>query len=394
MNNAYQELRRTEEMALTAQAAAYRAFAQNERRLFSEQEGAESLPARSQVLNAIKALYAVSGLSGSDKEAFFEEIGDHLGSALRGFFEPGKGSLKFFLDDYQSETLKYGSIKDEVNSWLNRLRAAASQYLSPKLTLDPSFPLIDTRLEIDESITRGISGKTEPNISDSRVSDRTIVLSFNPSQFTQESYFAIPYVLSHEFWCHCLSRWYRPSGEAEQWRGCDPHDPWEEGWMDFMQTHLLRSKIVNETDAGATIESLFVKSCNQYSAARYEGGAHIERGLGYRAAERFLRFLITRERLLFDDCGDTSVEDIFVKLSLDMNGLDIAPKLKRQFATWTLDFLDLDQLSQNGAAQSDQLLIQKRKALTEIIARNIEQDPAKIKSLNVLKLLSLCGHLD
>jgi hypothetical protein len=388
MSNDYQAPLPEEDWALTAKAAAYRAFALHEVELFASGVGEEPA-AKVETLKLIQGIHALK-LETPDGEAFFGEVGDHLSSSLKRLFSPDSLALNYFLDSFRSETQKFGSIRDEINSWLTALLTVSNTYFT---TADLIRPVLKLKCEIDRDLKLGVSGKTEPNSGNLKEADRHIVLIFNPAAFDHESYFAIPYVLSHEFWCHGLSRWVRVQGPAaDGWTGCSPLDSWEEGWMDYVQFQILKNQVTQVLPNPASLESLMVRYGNLYAVERYAGDELILRGNGYQAADSFHRFLNCREKYLGIDLTSSSADELFTLLSLDLNSIECDAKIKQSFVKWVWAFLNPSQ--SEHWRRSDASLVAQRTALQQILADNINESLVKPKRLNVLKLLSLCGQLD
>ncbi|HKD82588.1 MAG TPA: hypothetical protein VKH81_23055 [Candidatus Angelobacter sp.] len=388
------ELNPQEELALTAQAAAYRAFAHHEVQLFAGRPGVEDLPARQQVLKAIGSLYAVR-LPDTDRAAFIAQVAEHLGASLKNFFDPQKSALNYFLTTYKNEALKFSSIGTEVESWLAKFNKVAAGYFGPA-TIEREFPKLRLLFEIDERLKLGVSGRTELNTEDIKSADRNIVIRFNPAQFNAESYFAIPYVLSHEYWCHGLSRWRHGSeGRMVDWTGCSPLDSWEEGWMDFVQFQLLQ-RVLENSDNDAAMDGQVFKHCSAAAVARYAGDEKVLRGKGYQGAWALLRFLKTRVAQLMMRLNSMPPDELFLALALDLNALYIDARIKRNFVLWIAGYLSQAPVTlgpPTSLSDQDQRLVAGRLRLTEIFVRNLQESAPGTK-LNVVKLLSLCRQQD
>jgi hypothetical protein len=387
MRDKYERLTPKEELGLTAKAAAYRALADHEESLFAK-AGIEDHEAKTETLRLIRGIHNFKLASNDD--LYLTEVGRQLGINLKPYFKPENVALELFLSSYTDEIKKYRSIKDEIEAWFNAFSSASSQYF--RYGTDPKYPALQLEYEIGGTTAMGLSARTEPSAE--KKDHRTIVLIFNPAKFDNESYFAIPYVLSHEFWCHGLSRWMSPpdSSSRQVWTGCSPQDSWEEGWMDFVQFEILKTA-GPEVCKSATIESLVMHHSLGLCYARYAGDELILRGMGYRAADSFYRFVKSRERELDIDLNAVSVTDLFTLFSLELNALDCGAKVKNNFVRWIWGFLNPNR-EERTWREGDLGLVQQRETLLEILRGNLRKSLVKHRKLDVLKLLSLSGHLN
>lgn len=270
--------------------------------------------------------------------------------------------LEIIIGTFRKEAVDYISIERELADWLQSMLEYSRRYLSsssPQITIFLGAPeLYDPPLDAPASAeTRAID------------SGRQITLYLRSNCLGLDSYFEIPGLLSHEFWCHSLSNFALLSvGDGcVPWTGSDPEDPWEEGWMDFVQNMILRSHDFPLPNSTCSIPYLH-RATKEYESRRMEPHNGPIRSWGWGVA------LLVR-RFFHQHYAKSDADDLFVELSVKLNFINILPKRKRS----VVQFFDMHLSDRRERFVSIQMDLNKRvnarEKLVELISPAIPPKP-------------------
>jgi hypothetical protein len=228
-----------------------------------------------------------------------------------------------YLADLQGIQTDWPPISQQVARWFDNLRIIGADYLERSTTEKPKLPPIrlQQRVNPEDCTLRGLGAVTNEDGG-----GRIITLFYDREAFGKESFLSIPYMLSHEFWCHGLSRLTakkmakgeRQNEDDEEISegpfGTDPANGFEEGWMDFVQLEIL-GKELHLFIGMPPFEALFHShsaSC-QFERNAQKGNAVIRHGVT--VADRFYRFL----EQAFENLSVKELKSVFLQTSLDLN---------------------------------------------------------------------------
>ena len=377
-----------DEKVLTAKRLAFRNLVRLGFRLFARDDHSELSGLRE---DCIQQVARISGLQQTQENAvslaqFLASLPEYFGKVLPDVFPPEKkATLESFLAHVALETKECISIVEDCNSWLLALRNLGADYLGRIVDVPVSMPATALSFDVDDkSMLDGAGAVTKQA---NGTPGRLIELCFNPVDFSFASYYSTLCVLSHEFWCHALSRIrvhqeISPMPAQEVW-GCDPTDLWEEGWMDFVQSLILQSEL--DAIVGDPLHvAAFVENCPRFAIARNDPSRGQARSFGYRTALHFHRFLQQHFR-------EADHFACLVRLSLEFNTIDCARDIKQDFVDAMSECFDLDPIL-TGTAESireyQQALVDQQTRLHSMLAKS-GAGTSRIDVILLLKLLKI-----
>jgi hypothetical protein len=191
--------------------------------------------------------------------------------------------------------------------FLTEIRASVPDYAALG-----TIPSISLSYGIESGLIPAMGGRT----NQIRLDMRDITLVFDLNNFDPMSLFSVPWVLSHEFWCHCLA-----DLGAQQKGGCDPTAAFEEGWMDCVQDTIIRVEIQN-IYGNANLVRL-IDYWEKYIVQR-KGKLSGNAMWGFEVAEHFMELLVQK-------LNDLNPISLFCQLSLDLNALQLDQDVKGSF---------------------------------------------------------------
>jgi hypothetical protein len=312
------DLHPRDEKVLTAKALAYEVLAQREQSL--RKEGDDRFREVDESIGSIETLPGAAEAQVS-LNTFLGEALAYLDGRLTRTFKKA-GPVKSYLAHLQQTIKNPVSITTQCQQWLAALHAIGARYLKQYSLSPAAIPKMRLGMDVDSSCClRGLSGKTEEEDK-----ERTIWVYYTTKEFRLESYFAIPYILSHEFWCHGLSK--RCSGQKNPSEeppvfGCSPKDAFEEGWMDFVQHQILSDEIRRIIGDGG-LHPVFRRHCTGCYEERNDRAKRNDLYYGGLVAEYFLGFLGQWSEHL----GGMDARHLFYQLSLDLNALGCSGEAK------------------------------------------------------------------
>jgi len=228
-----------------------------------------------------------------------------------------------YLDNLQGAQSDWSPITQQADRWFDRLKIIGADYLQRFTTEKTKMPPIrlEQKVSPQHCTLRGLGG-----VTDEDKSGRIITLFYDREAFGKHSFPSIPYILSHEFWCHGLSRLVaeetrnesppRVNNEEDSDMpfGTDPANGFEEGWMDFVQLKILERELHRFTDI-PQFEALFHSHSTSCQSERnsQHGNAVVRHGVT--VAERFYSFL----EQSFDSLTVAELDAAFLGTSLDLN---------------------------------------------------------------------------
>ncbi len=360
----FTDLHPRDEKVLTAKALAYEVLAQREQSL--RKEGEDRFTEVDLSVRSIENLPG-AGAAHVSLDRFLDEALEYLERRLTPVFKK-PAPVKAYLTQLQQTFKSPVRITTQCEQWLDALHGVGQHYLN-EYSLSPSaIPKMQLRQDVDQTCRlRGLSGKTEEEDD-----QRTIWVYYATKEFRLESYFAIPYILSHEFWCHGLSK--RCSGEknpSDQTTvfGCSPKDAFEEGWMDYVQHEILLAEI-SKIVGGYRLAPVFARHCTACYEDRNDRVHRNDLYYGTLVADYFLRFL---EQLSAVVRG-IDARHLFYQFSLDLNALDCSSDAKGEV---------LDELARRLGVQASDEEIRPSVALDydRRIAGSRKQLAAEVQSM-------------
>jgi hypothetical protein len=307
-----------DEKVLTAKAIAYEALAGREQSL--RREGEDRFQEVDSSIGSIETLKR-AGLAHISLDKFLQDAVDYLDARLTPTFED-PAALKAYIAHLKLVIRKPVSLTKQCQKWFAEMQTIGERYLKQySLSLD-TLPKMQLGLEVYRDCRlRGLSGKT-----DEKDGERVICVYYATKKFSFESYFAIPYILSHEFWCHGLSK--RCSGQrnlAEEKLafGCSPRDAFEEGWMDSVQHRILLAEMERILGSSRLLPH-FERHCTACYTERNDRATRSGLYYGTLVADYFWNFL---EQWAIE-LGNVDARHLFFQLSLDINALDYPAEAK------------------------------------------------------------------
>lgn len=322
--------------------------------------------------------FAASDANDQDLSAALEAIAQALDILLRLSFDAQQ--VKAFVDHFRREAAHYGTIHDELQSWIESMRQYSIRYL-PFISTVRSEVSLGAPEWWDPPLQAPISAVTHAvDVG------RQITLYLNSKMLDFDGYFEIPGILSHEFWCHSLSSIQPADGDDAEpyvWCGCDPEDSWEEGWMDFIQNLVLRSTdFPIPGNYYSWLLPPFHKACNGYEAQRADPAMGYERSRGWGAALHAQKFF----RQYY---SAYSPDDLLIEFSVKINIFNKLPEVKRRVVDFFLKHLAYPERDQSVQASLDQL-VRGRKELAELLSASVRVDKSsRTASIDVQQLLKI-----
>src|SRR5208282_962984 len=188
---------------LYAQAHAYVAFAAHEHDLCSNVDGENRDSLKAVVLADIIGLNQWQINDEEPPDVFIAGVPQKLASSLAPKLG-NRNSVAQFLSTMQGNIAGGRTLATLIDQWFERTAALGAKYMKRYLAhrkLVP--PQVGLAMKIDEALLTPPEGETINLEGDPDT--RNIVVSLNPTKFVLEAFFAIPSLIFHEFWCHCLS---------------------------------------------------------------------------------------------------------------------------------------------------------------------------------------------
>jgi len=260
---------------------------------------------------------------------FLESYVEHIESSVMPLVKKGSKLFELYLADLQNIQSDWPPICRQVDRWFDNLKIIGADYLERFTTEKPKLPPIrlEQRVSAQDCTLRGLGGDTN---KDDDGCGRIITLFYDREAFGKESFLSIPYMLSHEFWCHGLCRLVsQKTGngeraeeddevESDETFGTNPADGFEEGWMDFVQLEILGKELhrfIDMTAFEALIHS-HSAAC-QFERIAQKRNAVVRHGVA--VADRFYAFL----EQSFENLSAKDLHSAFLQTSLDLNILSL-----------------------------------------------------------------------
>lgn len=369
----YLDLPPRETKILTAKALVWRALANHERELIGRNE--ELRQSFHEAVSSIRA-WPTLGEKEIMLPEFLSSFLSHMRASLAKFFKPDDQYLLERFLGHLEELIKTGRcLLDESHLWKQRLEVLAQPYLADCCAgvSVPSVRLLFDTLK--DSSPLEIEGKFDSD----ELGHRRIHILFNVNRFASGGYFSIPSVLSHEFWCHCLTNLGSAPDQGIKASGnCEPWHPFEEGWMDHVQHRLLEMHIHSMVDE----EYLSMFRLHGEAHKNYRVQSSRNRFLGAVAAMDFEHFL---ERHLPDQ------PSLFLRISISLNASHHPLSLKEKFVDRVAELLHsgmgFDCVSSSVAERNDEKLIANHEALLRAVQESISGEDFQWSVLfNVLNI--------
>jgi len=367
---------------LTAKAVCFRTVVRLEEKLFTNDQGSESLAIRSRVLSILSdlELFAAAKIKDSEIASFLEDLAKTL-EYLLGLYIENPLIRDEFIRTFRDEATSYRSIRQDLESWLQAMLQYARHYFEDSPCSLPNIQLVLGAPELrDPPQTESLSAVTHWTES-----GRQITLFLRSDSMDFESFFQIPYLLSHEFWCHALSNICEgiEGSVPVPWRGCDPQDAWEEGWMDHVQRLiLLASDFPMPPHHLPCLVSPLYRASSQYEHARSDPSNGIHRSYGWSAAVLSASFF----RQYF---AAFKPDELLLDFSVKLNILKCLPERKGKALAFFKNHLSPPEFGNDDALSSDRNMLERRNRLFRRIAPFIfVRSGTKAASIELIKFLS------
>ena len=331
---------------LFAQAYAYVAFASFEHEIFASVKPQDLDGIRSLMLTDILELHRWPACNSDESpEEFIESIPDRLSTALSARIAD-RHWIRGFRDAIQQSVDSGLGLIELIGMWFSNTLSLGGDYID-KYAQDPeiALPKFDLSVEINDGLAYSPAGKTA--MSDAASDGRKITVFLDPANFEMGAFFAIPALISHEFWCHCLSNLGEPI------EGCEPGAAFEEGWMHYVQS-IIFGREMPAILGRALCAGQFEFYANAYTARLSTSSASREHG--FLAAAQF-RYLL---RTIAQD-ADSAI----IQMSLDLNGSVHESQYKNRFVDRIADRLQSGARACRPELARDQDLIGTRSQLAE-----------------------------
>ena len=293
-----------------------------------------------------------------------------------------------FVQTFRSEASKYDSIERELG-YLASDHAAVCTAVStlPHRAPTPKIDLVLGAPELCEPpLIPAVSAVTHSTTGGGR--QITIYLKSDSLDF--ESYFKIPSLLSHEFWCHALANLANltPGQERSTWRGCDPQNPWEEGWMDFVQNLILRaSDFPLPPGHLPCLTPPLYRASTLNEVLRADPANGIQRAAGWNSAMfvmSFFRQYYSRFR----------PDDLLIDLSLKLNAINELPEKKTRVVAFFRKYLAPPDFGADAAVSYDRNMVGRRNELFRLLAPVLDfRADGRSVSIDVAKLLKIVENI-
>lgn len=377
-----------DEKILTAKRLAFRNLWRLDRDLFVRDDHSEMKDVHQVCLQQVSIISVMQQTKENSVSLaeFLIGLPSYFERVLRNSFPPEKqAKLDMFLAHLGLEANQCVSIIDDCNCWLARLREHGADYLIRNVDVAVSIPATPLCFDVDDRPMLDAAGGKTTQQGD--WAERIVELCFDPKEFSIRSYFSALCVLSHEFWCHSLSRLRVhpeiPAAAPQESWGCDPGDLWEEGWMDFVQSLILEWEIDGIVNDPMYVAAFF-DNCGRFASSRNDPSCGHARSFGYRTAQHFYQFLRHSFR-------QTDHFACLVLLSLELNTIDCSSDLKKDFVAKVSECFNLD-LAPTGTPQSmdelEQHLLRQKDSLFKVLEA-AGAGRARINLLDLLRRMEL-----
>jgi len=300
------EIHLVDEKTLTAKALAYDVLARQEPNWLSERPDA--------VKNLEQSIGGLSALAGaSDAKVtlskFLEQGIAHIESSLGLVIGRSSRLLVDYVGEMDRSLKTWPPLSKQSQAWLRSIHALGVRYLDQHTLKKEAAPRPNLFQDVKPEVCRlgALAGVTEEEHA-----QRIIWIYYHPEEFKLESYFALPYVVSHEFWCHVLSR--LPPGRGGGTFGCSSRHFFEEGWMDHVQLEILKREMVPIL-GGYERAGTFEWHCEAFHHLRNNRSGYRPVLHGVQVARQFQAFLHQYR----DELGIGDADVAFFQVSLDLN---------------------------------------------------------------------------
>src|SRR6266403_3960230 len=300
-----------DEKILTAKALAFDVFVLHERAWLADR--AEAVERLEQSVDGFGSLAVAS-----DSTERLEEFLDHGIAFLESSLGPVLGDdsplLLVYVSHLNQSRKKWLPISVQAEQWLGRMQKLGQKYLGQCSKEKLTVPKVRLYSDMQQKSCplHGLGGLT-----DEEEGERVIWIFYFPPDFCLEGYFSIPYVLSHEFWCHAWSG-LAPKGAKRKSKselfGCSPRNIFEEGWMDYVQFKILEKEmeaILGESSRVAT----FQDQSEAFHQLRNSRSGYRPVRYGALAARQFHGFL----EQYADQLKVSDPDALFFQVSMDLN---------------------------------------------------------------------------
>jgi hypothetical protein len=301
----------TDEKILTAKALAFDVFVLHERVWLTDH--AEAVERLEQFIDGFGSL-AVASDSTVDLEEFLNHGIAFIETSLGPVLGDDSPLLAAYVSHLKQSRKKWCPISTQAEQWLGSMLELGRKYLDQCSRREVTVPKVRLYSDMQEksSPLQGLGGKT-----DEEGGERVIWIFYFPPHFRLESYFSIPYVLSHELWCHVLSGLAsgggRTKGKSEIF-GCSPRNIFEEGWMDYVQFKILEKEMETVLGESGRIAA-FQDRSEAFHQLRNSRAGYRPVRYGALAARQFHGFLeLYAEQLKVSD-----PDALFFQISIDLN---------------------------------------------------------------------------
>jgi hypothetical protein len=368
-----------DEKTLTAKAMAFSVLLKHEHRWSKEEPGA--------LLRLEESIRAAGVLQGASTASvglpvFLKEHRDYIRSTVAPLVAKPSALLDPLLDDLDGVGRNFVPLSKQAERWLANIQTVGNEYLKRHATRKVKLPRIHLYHEANPSncALRGLGGVTHEENG-----ERIIWLSYDPERFGRDTYFSIPYVLSHEFWCHAISRLPLKKGaDRTSVFGADPANAFEEGWMDYIQLGIFQRELSRIVATDLVHFDDHAESFH-HERNRQPGNQFVH--LGVMAAKRFEALLDQHER----EWGLSDSTSTFLQASLDLNLLPDHEDAKSDLVVELAGHLGVSAPEEGTrlalARDRDRLLEAKRRALAAGIKRALSK--GNLDPVDFIKLLKI-----
>jgi len=337
---------------LYAQAHAYAAFAAHEHSLCSNSGGENKDSLKAAILADIAGLHQWHINNAESPDEFIAGFPRKLASSLEPKIGTGN-SVAAFLSTMQGNIASGRTLAILMDQWLEKTVALGERYFKQYLANRKIVPPeVGIALKIDESLMTPPEGQTI-NL-DGNPSTRNIFVTLNTTRFALETFFSIPSLIFHEYWCHCLSDIGQPKS------GCDPTAEFEEGWMHYVQSRIFDRELGSVLPLDPNV-GVFENEGNAYTAARSKTSA--ARLLGFRTAAEFRRLLWT---------VNADADTLLIQLSIDLNQAVRPSQFKNRFVDRIAELLQTGTQDCRPDPSADQAVIAAQSSLAKLVLSSFQ----------------------
>lgn len=349
--------------------------------LFEDKDGGEQNDARANVIKHADTLAVQAAKSSESLEATLDALVKSLSTYAFSILPLASDENKQAFDEFLlSEVANHRGISVQLSLWKNRVKEIAVSLYPLLGSLIPG-PRIELIASPGQDFPVGAKTSSTPE-------GRAITITIDTKKFGSENYFALPYLLSHEFWCHVLANHVPDSRlSLKCWAGCSPNNLWEEGWMDYLQSEFLRyhlAEIVGEEPS--VILGSFSRACASYGNERLSQQNGLQKSTGADDAAMFLRFA-------YANYGFERAWNLFLGMSVSVSLLQCEPMVKRGIADCSRRLLNQPKKAKWGpdAEKEDAELIRSRHFFWERLEKYVDWHKKPV--MGVAQAASLLIHI-